>query len=397
MSFIVTTATKKVLALRKRIRAVCGGTSASKTISILMTLIDYAQSVNNELVSIVSESYPHLKKGAIRDFKNIMVAQGYWDDNAWNATDKIYTFPTGTIIEFFSADQPGKVRGPRRDVLYVNECNNISYETYNQLEIRTKKHVWLDWNPVTEFWFYTEVHGKEEDVDFITLTYLDNEALDPNIVRSIEAKKHNKNWWQVYGLGQLGEVEGRIYTGWKIIDEIPHEARKIARGLDFGYTNDPTAIIDIYEYNGGLIFDEQIYRNGLQNKAIADILGGLNKPETVVYADSSEPKSIDEIRSYDVPILPATKGPGSVNQGIQYLQSIPVSVTKRSVNLIKEYRNYLWLTDREGKHINTPQDFNNHALDACRYGVSHRYLRENEDDDWDDWDEDEPIYDEIGL
>ena len=207
---VVTTATKKLLKLKKRIRAVCGGTSASKTVSILMILIDYAQSHKNEMISVVSETMPHIKRGAERDFKNIMLDHGYWTDNNWNATDHIYTFETGSRIEFFSADSPDKLRGPRRDVLFINEANNIPYDAFTQLEVRTKKLIWLDWNPTNAFWFYTELREQRADLDFITLTYKDNEALDPQIIEAIESRKGNKNWWRVYGLGLLGEVECKI-------------------------------------------------------------------------------------------------------------------------------------------------------------------------------------------
>src|SRR5690606_12925356 len=204
---------------------------------------------------------------------------------------------------------------------------------------------------------------------FLTLTYKDNEALDKNIRESIESKKHNKNWWKVYGLGELGEAEGRIYKDWAIIDEIPHEARLERFGLDFGYTNDPTALVAIYYYNGGYILDEIIYQKGLSNKQIADVLLGLPQ-QALVYADSAEPKSIDEIRSYGVSILPCTKGRDSIQQGIQYVQNQRISVTKRSLNISKEYRNYLWQTDKDGKYLspNVPIDIFNHCMDAIRYG-----------------------------
>lgn len=361
-----TTATNKILALNKRIRGVSGGTSASKTISILIWLIGYAQTENNKLISVVSESFPHLKRGVIRDFINIMQEHNYFKDDAWNKTDYTYEFETGTKFEFFSADQPGKVRGPRRDVLFINEANNISFETYTQLEIRTKDIIWLDWNPVSEFWWYSELYGKQ-DVDFITLTYLDNEALSTEIVQAIEAKKHNKLFWQVYGLGQLGEAEGRIYKDWQIIDEIPHEARLERMGLDFGYTNDPSAIVAVYKYNGGIILDEITFQKGLSNKQLADIL--KNVPQALVIADSAEPKSIDEIASYGVSILPSTKGQGSLLRGIQYVQQQRISVTKRSINVIKEYRNYLWQTDKDGKIINVPDVGFDHSLDAVRYAL----------------------------
>lgn len=371
--FIETTALQRLLALKKRIRGVSGGTSASKTISILQILIDYAQCHDNELISVVSETLPHLKKGAIRDFKNIMQEHGYWKDAQWNETDKIYTFSvTNSKIEFFSADSGDKVRGPRRQILFINEANNVSYETYEQLEIRTEKIIWLDWNPVSEFWWYTDEHGglgvKDQDnVDFITLTYKDNEALPESIVKTIEAKRNKKQFWQVYGLGQLGEAEGRIYTGWQIIDEIPFEARLERYGLDFGYTNDPTAIIAIYVYNGGYIWDEVCYQRVMSNKDIADLLANLDR--RLVIADSSEPKSIDEIKTYGISIIGANKGPGSVLQGIQYVQDQKISLTKRSTNAIKEYRNYLWMTDKDGRLINEPEEEFNHAMDAGRYGM----------------------------
>lgn len=375
MLFRKTTATDKIAALRKRIRGVSGGTSASKTISILIWLIGYAQTEHDKLVSVVSETMPHLRKGAMRDFEQIMRGHGYWDDNRWNKTSSIYTFETGSIIEFFSADQPERIKGARRDVLFVNEANNITLETYTQLEVRTRSIIWLDWNPVSEFWWYTDILPNN-DVDFIKLTYKDNEALEPSIVQSIESKRHNRLFWQVYGLGELGEAEGRIYTGWQSIDAVPHEARLERRGLDFGYTNDPTAIISIYYYNGGFILDQELYRKGLSNKAIADVLNNLDKPGTLVVADSAEPKSIDEITSYGVPIIATTKGRDSVAQGIQYVQQQQISMTKRSVDLIKEYRNYLWEVDKDGKIINTPQDYLNHAMDAIRYGFESLKPRE---------------------
>lgn len=366
LAYRATTATRKLLALNKRIRGVAGGTSASKTISILLWLIDYAQTRRGELISVVSESFPHLKRGAMRDFMAIMEEHNYFKPGRWNKTDYIYTFETGTKIEFFSADQPGKVRGPRRDVLFVNEANNIPYETYTQLEVRTKKLIWLDWNPLSEFWWYTEVLPNS-DVDFVTLTYQDNEALDPAIVAAIESRRGNKNWWRVYGEGQLGEVEGRIYTGWQIIDSVPHEAKLERYGLDFGYSNDPAAIVSVHKYNGGLILDEILYRKGMGNKELADTLNNIE--HALVIADSAEPKSIDEITSYGINIIPAAKGKDSRNHGIQVVQNQRISVTKRSINLLKEYRNYLWLTDREGRLINEPTDLWDHCMDALRYAI----------------------------
>lgn len=366
----ITTATKKVKALKKRIRVVQGGTSASKTISILIYLIAMAQSDKaRTLTSIVSESIPHLKRGAMRDFRLIMQAQNYWKDELWNATDSIYTFETGSQIEFFSSDNGDKLRGARRDRLFVNEANNVAFDAFEQLEVRTKDFVFIDYNPTNEFWFFTQLQGKRDDIDYLVLTYLDNEALSPEIVKTIEQRKNRPTWWRVYGEGQLGEVEGRIYKGWKIVDDVPHEARLVRRGMDFGYTNDPTAIVDVYYYNGGYILDEIVYRKGMSNKQIVDIILAQDK-QVLTIADSAEPKSIAEIASYGVLISPATKGQDSIVHGIQLVQEEAVSMTKRSVNLIREYRNYLWMVDRDGKTLNEPEQGDDHALDAIRYAIA---------------------------
>ena len=369
-NFADTEATRKIFALRKRIRAICGGTSASKTISILVWLIDYAQSHTNKKIDIMSESYPHLEDGAIKDFKAIMIDRGYWQDSLWNETKHVYTFETLSVIKFISIDKLGKAHGPRRDVLFMNEANNISYEIYEQLEVRTSDVVLLDWNPSTEFWYYTKVKDTV-DHDFITLTYLDCiNVLPKNIIDSIESKRGNKAWWTVYGEGKLGTLDTQIYQGWGFMDTIPMEARLVRYGLDFGYSVDPTVIEAIYQWNQGYIIDEITYQKGLSNRTIADIL--LNRDRALVVADSAEPKSIDEIASYGVPIIGAKKGAGSVNQGIQYVQSQKIWVTTRSTKTIKGYRNYIFITDKNGKVLNEPDDTVHewsNPMDAIRYGL----------------------------
>ena len=312
------------------------------------------------------------------DFENIMKDSGAWNDNCWNKTKHTYTFPGGCTLEFFSPDTYGKAHGPRRDVLFLNECNNLDYKIVDQLMVRTKKIVWMDWNPSNDFWFYTELlPNRKTDIDFITLTYKDvvdpvtNETLlDPVVIQEIESHKGNKNWWTVYGLGQLGTIEGRIYKDWQVIQAVPFEARLERRGLDFGYTNDPTAIVDVYYYNGGYILDEQLYRKGLLNNAIAGLLQNYANPDTLVICDSAEPKSIEELKVYGINALPAVKGQGSITTGIQFVQSQKISVTARSLNLLKEYRNYMWMTDKDGRIINKPMDVNNHLMDALRYALN---------------------------
>jgi phage terminase large subunit len=369
-SFIDTESTQKIFALTKRIRAVCGGTSASKTISILVWIIDYCQSNENKKFDVMSESYPHLEDGAIKDFKAIMIDRGYWDDSRWNESKHVYTFETGTRLKFISIDKLGKAHGPRRDGLYINEANNIPFAIYDQLEVRTKEVIILDWNPSTEFWYYTEIEP-HVDHDFLRLTYKDCiNALPQSIIDSIESKKHRKGWWQVYGEGLLGEVEGKIYKGWKIIDEIPHEARLVRRGLDFGFSNHPAAIVDVYEYNGGYIVDEILYRKGMSNRRLADVIEN-QEDNTLVIADSAEPKSIAELKEYDINVLPCVKGKDSVVFGIQYVQDQQISVTRRSSKILKEYRNFLHLVDKKtGKILNDPDPTcDDHAMDAIRYAL----------------------------
>ena len=370
MAFQYTTATRKIRSLNRKIRAVQGGTSASKTISILMDLIDRAQKdTTPTLTSVVSESMPHLKRGAIRDFKKIMKDQGYWKPERWNLTDKIYTFETGSEMEFFGADDDGKLRGGRRDRGFMNECNNISFQAFEEFEVRTREFIYLDWNPTNDFWYDTDVDGKRDDISFVIVNFMDNEACPPEIRASILQRQNRKGWWQVYGLGQKGEIEGKIYKNWPQLDEIPPEAKLIRRGLDYGYTNDPSALVAIYKWNDAYIWDEELYQKGLSNRQIADVILAQPDPQTPVVPDSSEPKSNDELASYGITIIPANKGQGSVLQGIQYVQDQVIFVTKRSTNIIKENRNYLWMVDKNGKVINVPEHQWSHGMDAGRYAM----------------------------
>jgi len=367
--FVFTTAIKKLRRLQRRIKVIPGGTSAGKTFGILPILIDLAARTPLLEISVVSESVPHLRKGALKDFLKIMKSTNRYIDAHYHQTLLTYTFSNGAYIEFFSADQEDKVRGPRRNVLYINECNNINFDTYHQLAIRTSQEIWLDFNPSNEFWAYTELKD-DEDAEWLTLTYKDNEALPESIVKEIEKAKEKaktssywENWWRVYGLGQIGSLEGVIFSNWTIIDEIPKEARLVGLGLDFGYSNDPTAITAIYEWNGKRVVDEICYRTGMVNGDIAAI---LPKGPTV-YADSAEPKSIEEIRRTGVDIRPVTKGTDSIKFGIQVMQDQQYLVTRRSTNLIKEFRSYCWDTDKTGQRLNKPIDKYNHAIDGLRY------------------------------
>ena len=372
--FQTTTAIKKLHALTKRKKVIQGGTSAGKTFGILPILIDRCIRNANTETSVVSESVPHLRRGAIKDFLKIMMSTGRYRDNQWNRSTLKYSFTNGSYIEFFSVEQPDKLRGARRTVLYVNEANNVPFEAYNQLAIRTSGDIWIDFNPTANFWAHKEV-ANQSDADFITLTYLDNEALPDTIVQEIEVAKEKaktseywSNWWKVYGLGQIGSLEGVCIKEWQEI-ELPTESRLLCYGMDFGYSNDPTTLIGLYKYNDAYIFDEVIYKTKLLNIDISELLKENDITE-IIYADSAEPKSIAELKTYKHKVMPCTKGKDSIVFGINLINQNKIYITSRSKNLIKELQSYTWMKDREGNTINKPIDDFNHCIDAARYAIS---------------------------
>lgn len=347
-----------------------GGARSSKTFSILQLLLLIAlKSPKALLISVVSESFPHLKKGCLRDFCMILELEGMREgvDYTYNRTDSIFKIGKCSI-EFFSADSPGKVHGPQRDILFINEANHISYEIYRQLAIRTAQTIFIDWNPAAEFWFEEEKLNLKPDTETLHSTYKDNGFLSPMQVREIESNKHNENWWRVYGLGLTGVYEGLIYSNWAQVNDVPAVVKSAWCGLDFGFTNDPTSLIYIALQNGELWLDELIYEPGLTNPAIANRAKDTVAKGLQIVADSAEPKSIAELKTFGLMVEDAKKGPDSILHGIEILQRYKWNVTSRSLNLIKELRNYQWKTDKQtGKQLNIPIDGFNHALDAVRY------------------------------
>jgi phage terminase large subunit len=392
--FEATTATKRIFKTRKRIRLLAGGMRASKTISVLLYLIDRAQSdTSPTLTSVVSESMPHLRRGAIRDFESILTGHNYWNPKLWNASTFTYTFETGSKIEFFSADQPSKIRGPSRDRLFVNEANNIAQESWEQLLFRTREFAFADWNPVGDFYMYTDYElnddagakAGDDRVDFLILTYKDNEALEPTIVEDIERKaKLNPAWSRVYAEGKRGEMENKIFKGWKIYDEVPHEARLEVRGLDFGYARDPNALCDIYRYNGGYIIDELAYRVGMLNRQTADLILNQQDPNVLTIADSAEQKSIAEMQEYGVNVIGVEKkgrgGETFTNSAIQWVQSQQMGITKRSLNYLKSYRSFMWQTDKDGNIIPKYDHYMSDGMMSVVYGMTNFQPREEDEE-----------------
>ena len=349
-----------------------GGTSSSKTWSILQVLLTYL--IHNPkpiLISVVAETLPHLKRGAMRDFFKMLVDYGIYDARAHNKTENTYAIGK-SVVEFFSADNPAKVRGARRDILYINECNNVPYEVYDQLEVRTKLRIFLDYNPVSEFWAHERLIGKP-GVDYFESTFLHNIYLDPRIKKSILSRREgDPNWWRVYGEGKTGVKEGLIYTRWRQAAYWPENVDTTWYGLDFGFTNDPSALVKGCLQGGDLWAHELFYEVDMTNKDISDRMErlGLVKGVDEVIADSADPKSIRELRLLGWNIRGVTKGPDSVDFGINVVKQYPLAVTAESTNLIKELRNYKWEQDKiTGKFLNVPIDAFNHALDALRYGA----------------------------
>lgn len=346
-----------------------GGTRSGKTYSLMSLFVSVAvNSSKRRIIDVVSESLPHLKRGALNDIDEILSNEGLNEDVDYtlNRSDHIYTFNSGTQIRFFSADDWGKVKGSRRDVLFINECNRVNWEIYRQLAVRTTECIFLDWNPDSEFWYELKgLQGKDNTFE-IHSTYKDNPFLTELQVQEIESNKGDENWWRVYGLGLTGMHQGLIYQNWEQCDKIPDGARLIGYGLDFGFVNDPTAIVAVYLHDGKLWIDELCYEKGLTNDKIAVKLMAC---EGDIVADSAELKSITEIYNYGIhSIEPAIKGQDSIRMGIQVLHRYKLMVTKRSLNIINELRNYKWKEDKiTGEQRNEPIDAWNHALDALRY------------------------------
>lgn len=376
--WFVTTGTKKVLGIaehKDRIKAVFGGASASKTYSIIPVLINAAITNPGEIITIVSDTSRNLRDGAMRDFITIMQATNRWDRGLWNKTESKYTFRTGSIIEFLGADEPDKFRGPRRDRLYVNEANRIKYKTFDQMNARTRKEVWLDWNPTAPFWYDTEIKGRVPH-RHLRLTYLDNDALSPgelmqfDIKRGLaereDAKQYDINWWRVYGLGLTGQIEGACVKDFTILESntIPDGYRLVGIGLDFG-NNDPNAAVKLYKNDAEqFIFDELLYKPKLH---IAQIYEALKPFDTYVYADYSWPQTIMELRKLGLTVLKCKKGPDSVKAGIDLLNEKQIGVTPRSENLIHEFNSYAYKMDKDGVLIDNKFEGPDHLVDACRY------------------------------
>nr|DAK68283.1 MAG TPA: terminase large subunit [Caudoviricetes sp.] len=356
-----------------RIRGVAskGGTRSGKTWATLQMLHLLCSNAEKPIiVSCVAATLPMVKRGMQRDFKQILATEGVWDENAFNKSEGCYTYPNGCMIEFFGVDNASKVHGPARDILFVNEAQGIPREIFRQLDIRTRKKVIIDFNPVRKFWGETEFVGDR----YITIhsTYKDNPYLTKEQVGAIEKNKQDANWWRVYGEGETGGVEGNVYPNYEVIDELPETFTGRCLGLDFGFVNDPTAIVDIRFEGWDLYVDLLCYETGLLNSAIADYLTGQALNRVVTVCDSAEQKSIVELQQRRIKAIPCVKGRGSISAGIAQVSQFKMHVTKRSVKMLDELDNYKFIKDEAtDTYTNEPIDAWNHSLDALRYGVDY--------------------------
>lgn len=391
-----TTAVNKLLKMKARKKVVQGGTSSGKTYAIIPILIDKLTKKSKLKCTVVAETLPSVKEGALDIFKSVMEDTGRWIEQHYNASSLTYTFANKSRIQFKSFDSVGKAKASgKRDILFLNEANHIPYNIADTLMIRSKE-TWIDFNPDNEFWVHKETL-KENNSEFALINYPDNEAIPVETLEDLLIKKTKAfydtdldypdifkesnikntywaNWCKVYIYGQLGSLEGVIFNNYELIKSIPKEARLLGLGLDFGYSNDPTAIVEIYKYNNQKILNEICYEKNLINSQIAKKL-----PKNVtVYCDSAEPKSIAELKHYGIRATGVTKGSDSVRFGINIMQEQDYLVTEKSTNLINELRKYSWAKDkRTDQQLNKPIDDFNHAIDAVRYHEMETSLKPN--------------------
>ena len=356
-----------------------GGSGAGKTYSIMQVLCLKAIEQPNQVISVVGQDVPNLKSGALRDMQSIVASST--DIQSWikgyNASDRIFTFHNGSIIEFKSYQDSQDAKSGKRDYFFLNEANGISFEIYSELAMRTKKKVYIDYNPNARFWVHDKLIGKE-GTELIISDHRHNPFLPEIIRKKIEAlREDDEELWKVYARGVTGKIEGLIYRNWGTIGTIPTEAQLIGMGLDFGFTNDPTACVMVYRYNGELIIDEILYHKGYTNQDIAQFFtqSGINKSVSIV-ADSAEPKSIEELRRMGWRVEGANKGKDSILNGIDILKRFRFSVTSRSSNLIKELNAYKW-KEKDGNATNVPIDSFNHGMDALRYLALNKLAEKN--------------------
>ena len=362
---------------QKRILIEQGGTRSGKTYNILMWIIfAYTRKETGHTITICRKTYPALRSSSMRDFFEILRTYDLYDEVYHNKSNSEYVL-NGNLIEFISLDQPQKLRGRKRDLLYINEANEMYFEDWQQLIFRTTGRVILDYNPSDEFHFIYDKIKPRDDVEFHITTYLDNPFLEAETIKEIERLKDiDANYWKIYGLGEIGSSQSLIFRV-NECKEIPEDAKFLSYGMDFGFSNDPSTLVGIWKQGDDIYLKELLFKTGLTNRDIDEELRNQNIQRAEIFADSAEPKSIEELYRMGWNIKPSTKGQGSVNIGIDMMKRYKLNVTSDSVNMLKEFRNYKWQEDKNGNILNVPVDMFNHTIDAVRYGLYDKLSRPN--------------------
>tara|TARA_R110000796_G_scaffold75405_1_gene169157 strand:- start:83 stop:1246 length:1164 start_codon:yes stop_codon:yes gene_type:complete len=346
-----------------------GGTRSGKTYNIILWIIfEYCTKNDKKIITICRKAFPSLRATVMRDFMSILQEHNCYSEKYHNKSNSEYHL-FGNLVEFISLDQPQKIRGRKRDLLFINEGNELYFEDWQQLIFRTQERIILDFNPSDEYhWIYDKVLPRD-DCSFFKTTYLDNPFVEESIIKEIELLKDtDEQYWQIYGLGERAASRSTIFS-YVEVNKIPEDAELIAYGMDFGYTNDPTSFVSVYTKDRNLYLKEHLYKTQMTTSDINSFLkneGLENKP---IYADSAEPRLISELRKMGHNILPSIKGKDSINAGIDLLKRYKINILSTSKNAITEFRNYKWKEDKSGTLINTPEDKWNHIIDSTRYAT----------------------------
>jgi phage terminase large subunit len=346
-----------------------GGTRSGKTYNILLYIIfHYCQVNKGKTITICRKTFPALRASVMRDFLDILKQHDKYDEELHNKSNSEYEL-SGNLVEFISLDQPQKVRGRKRNLLFINEANDLSFEDWQQLVFRTEDKIILDYNPSDEYhWIYDKVKERD-DADFYITTYLDNPFLEPSIKAEIERLKDtDEQYWQIYGLGQKGISKATIFN-FTETNVIPEDAEFVSYGADAGYTNDPTTLVSVYKKDYNLYIKEHLYQTQMTTVDIHNKWKQIGITREPIYFDSAEPRLIEELRRMGWNVRPSIKGADSVNAGIDLLKRFKIHIYKDSHNAIQEFRNYKWQEDKSGKLMNKPVDKNNHLIDATRYAT----------------------------